>query len=110
MRALLTVLAVALVAASCESPTAPSCPGPCPNQVRVSNNFFNPSARTVSVGDSVTFFWNSGGTVHNVTFADGPASPDQGSGKFIRQFAGTGVFAYQCTIHGASMSGSVTVN
>ena len=80
------------------------------NEVRVGNNFFNPTARTVSVGTMVTWRWNAGAVTHNVTFADGPASTNKSSGTFQRTFAAAGTFAYTCTIHGAGMSGSVTVN
>ena len=111
MRSLMVLVGVVLLAASCEnSPTGPNCTGPCPNPVSVVNNSFSPANQTISVGDSVTFFWNSGGATHNVTFADGPASPNQGSGQFQREFLGAGAFPYQCTIHGAGMSGTITVN
>ncbi len=80
------------------------------NEVRVGNNFFNPSSRTVSVGTTVTWRWNAGATTHNVTFSDGPASTNKSSGTFQRTFSAAGTFNYTCTIHGAGMSGSVTVN
>jgi plastocyanin len=110
MRSLM-VLAAAFGVASCESsPTGPSCSGPCPNPVRVTNNTFSPANQAIATGDSVTFYWNSGGTTHNVTFNDGPASPNQGSGQYQREFGTPGAYPYQCTIHGAGMSGTITVN
>lgn len=84
-------------------------PDPTANEVRVGNNFFSPASRTVAAGSTVTWTWNAGSAMHNVTFTGGPASPNQTSGTFQRTFASAGTFAYTCTIHGASMSGSVTV-
>jgi plastocyanin len=57
----------------------------------------------------VTWVWNSGGTVHNVTFDDGIHSENLGSGTYPRTFSMAGTFPYHCTIHGSSMSGVVTV-
>jgi len=104
----LTLLLAALV--GCNDPSGPSGPAPGANEIRVGDNFFNPRDRTVTTGTTITFTWNSGSTSHNVTFADGPASPNQGSGNYQRLFNAAGSFAYSCTIHGGSMSGTITVN
>ena len=79
------------------------------DEVRVSNNQFTPSSRTVAAGTMVTFRWVSGSVTHNVTFDDGPASASQSSGTYQRTFANAGAFPYHCTIHGAGMSGTITV-
>jgi plastocyanin len=79
--------------------------------VIVSNNSFTPSTLSVGVGATVTWGWNSAGTVHNVTFDDGVGnSNNQGSGTHTRTFAQAGSFPYHCTIHGPSMAGVVTVS
>lgn len=100
-------LALLVLVAAC-SGDGPSSPVPA-NEVRVSNNAFSPASRTIAVGTTLTWRWVSGSSTHNVTFSGGPASPDQASGTFARLFSAAGTFAYQCTIHGGSMSGSVTV-
>jgi plastocyanin len=75
--------------------------------ISVRNNSFSPSTSTVPAGTVVTWTWNSGGTQHNVTFADGPTSPNQsGGGTYQRQFDVAGTYGYQCTLH-AAMSGTI---
>jgi plastocyanin len=77
------------------------------NDVSVADNYFSPSSTTVAVG-SVTWTW-TGSQSHNVTFDDGNASPTQASGTYTRRFSAAGTYSYHCTIHGAAMSGTVTV-
>ena len=77
--------------------------------VSVVNNRFDPTTLNLSGGNTVTWTWNSGGTVHNVTFADGIGnSGDQGSGTHQRTFTVPGTYLYECTIH-PGMSGSIVV-
>ncbi len=109
-----TALVLALlVAASCGdgSTSGPdnNNQNPGPNEVRVGNNFFNPSPRTVTAGTTVTWTWNAGSVQHNVTFTGGPSSATQSSGTFTRTFTTAGTFNYLCTVHGAAMSGSIVV-
>src|SRR5688572_26789798 len=99
--------AIALLLASCVEPTGPE---PAENEVRVGNNFFNPGSRSVTNGTQITWTWNSGSTTHNVTFDDGPASPNQSSGTYQRTFDVGGSFPYHCTIHGTGMSGTIVVD
>ena len=100
--------AALLVVVSACSGDGPSSPVPA-NEVRVSNYAVSPATRTIAVGTTLTWRWASGSSTHNVTFSGGPASPDQASGTFARLFSAAGTFTYQCTIHGGSMSGTVTV-
>jgi len=79
------------------------------NAVRVADNNFTPSATTVPPGTTVTWTWVGTREDHNVTFADGTASPTQASGTYQRTFMTAGTFTYFCTIHGTPMSGVVTV-
>jgi len=99
--------AVLLLAGGCGSD------GPTGNvpadEVSVRNNNFAPASRTVTAGTTVTFRWVAGAVTHNVTFDDGPASANQSSGTYQRLFANAGTFPYHCTIHGAGMSGIVSV-
>lgn len=78
------------------------------NAIGVRDNSFSPGATTVAAGTTVTWTW-SGANPHNVTFDDGTKSTTQSSGTFQRSFATPGAYPYHCTIHGASMSGTVTV-
>ena len=118
MRRISTAISVTFIvaAASCgggsSGTTGPSGPssgssGSTSNDVSVADNYFSPSATTVAVG-SVTWTW-TGTMSHNVTFDDGNSSPTQASGTYTRRFSAAGTYSYHCTIHGAAMSGTVTV-
>ena len=78
------------------------------NAVAVRDNNFSPNATTVTPGTTVTWTW-SGNNPHDVTFADGTASATQRAGTYQRTFAAAGTYPYQCSVHGASMSGTITV-
>ncbi len=82
--------------------------GPAANAVSVEDNSFGPATLTVAVGDTVTWTWN-GANRHSVTFDDGTTSPTQSSGTFLRVFSSAGTYPYHCVVHGAAMSGTVTV-
>jgi plastocyanin len=84
----------------------------------VTNNAFSPGTKTVAVGATVKWAWNSctGGsysgqtcTSHSVTFDDGTTSPTQDQGTFQRSFATAGTYNYHCVMHGTAMSGTITV-
>jgi plastocyanin len=77
--------------------------------ILVRNNVFDPSELEVAPGATVVWAWASAGTVHNITFDDGEASGNKGSGTYERTFAAVGDFTYHCTIHGVSMSGVINV-
>ena len=76
--------------------------------VDVEDNQFVASTVRVLAGGTVHWTWR-GSNPHNVTFAGGPASTTQTDGTFERTFPTAGSFSYLCTIHGQSMSGTVTV-
>lgn len=95
----------AVVLAACSEHTAPAAGG---NTVSVQDNAFSPVALSVATGTTVTWNW-AGANQHNVTFDDGPASSTQTSGTYQRQFTAAGAYPYECTVHGAAMSGTVTV-
>ena len=73
----------------------------------VDDRFVNNSVRLLE-GGTVTWTWQ-GNNLHNVTFEGGPVSETQTDGTFEREFLTAGVFRYMCTVHGAIMSGTVTV-
>jgi len=77
--------------------------------ILVRNNFFEPSALEVAPGATVVWAWASAGVVHNVLFDDTATSGNQGSGTYARTFAAAGDYPYHCSIHGAAMSGVISV-
>ena len=87
--------------------------------ISVTNDAFSPTTKAVTAGTTVKWAWNSwsgdpyyGGQTcasHSVTFDDGATSPTQGQGTFERTFNTAGTFNYHCMVHGAAMSGSITV-
>jgi plastocyanin len=107
----LIAVSVLLTALACSGDSGPSQPtNGNANTVTVTNNVFTPSSLSVAAGTTVTWQWNSGGVVHNVTFDDQVTSGNQSSGSFPRTFATAGSFPYHCTIHAAQgMTGTVTV-
>jgi len=80
------------------------------SSITVGDNFFDPASTTVAVGTTVTWTWSTG-TTHNVTFSNTSisGSGDKSSGSFAKAFNAAGTFGYECTIHGASMSGTIIV-
>lgn len=79
---------------------------------------FQPASITISVGDTVNWFWQTGSVGHNVVPDDGntPATSGAPIGypKFLSfRFVVPGVYHYHCAVHGRpggiGMSGSVTV-
>jgi len=73
------------------------------------SNQFTPATVTVTRNGTVTW---SFAARHNVTFDTQGAPPgtgDRDSGTASITFPTAGTFAYHCTIHGASMSGTVVV-
>ena len=90
------------------NPSTPTAPVTT-TSVSVADDSFTPANIQVSPGSTVTWTWVSGASLHNVTFADGPASATQGSNSsFSRTFSTAGTFTYVCTLHG-QMTGSVLV-
>jgi plastocyanin len=79
--------------------------------VSVNDDFFDPDATTISVGDTVYWIW-AGQDVHNVIFdavTGRPADcPPVGAGVCNRVFTTAGTFTYSCTLH-TNMVGMVTV-
>ena len=76
-----------------------------------SGNVFTPPDIVVSTGATVTFTW-AAVTFHNVTFGADVAEPSatQITGTFEVSMPNVrGVYGYLCTLHGAAMSGSVSV-
>jgi plastocyanin len=92
---------------------------PPPDVITVSNDNFSPASKTVAAGTQVSWNWNTcSGDVytgqtcvaHSVTFDDGVTSPTQDKGTFARTFTAPGTYAYHCAVHGAAMTGTITVN
>jgi plastocyanin len=112
------VVAVALTGliAACggsNSPTNPA-PGTFKGTIEVHSDFYTPASVTIAAGDSVTWVWT--GSSHSVTEGTpggGVHAFDSGvksSGKFGRRFNTAGTVHYFCTLHGAAMTGKITVS
>jgi plastocyanin len=96
------VLAVAAALAAPASALAAERP------VSISSSTFLPSRALALVDDTVRWT-NKDFVAHNVTFADGTASPDLArTHAYARQFTARGTFGYRCTLH-TGMTGSVVV-
>jgi plastocyanin len=77
--------------------------------ILVRNDFFDPSELEVAPGATVIWAWASNGREHNILFDDGETSGTKGSGTYERTFATVGDFPYHCTIHPATMIGTISV-
>ena len=82
--------------------------------VSVTSFAFTPHDTLVQVGGMVTWTWNSGTVLHNVTYVSGPTplpanSPNQaGTSTFSTTFTAAGTYTYHCAIH-PQMTGLVRV-
>lgn len=129
MKGVLALMAVASLCACGGGYSSTSPPGnnstpkvntaPPAGGISVTNNLFSPATKTVAIGTSVQWAWNtctgdtySGQTCvnHSVTFDDGSlSSPLQDQGTFTKSFSAAGTFTYHCSVHGAAMAGTITV-
>jgi len=81
------------------------------------NDVFTPATKTVAVGTSVDWAWNTctsdgySGQVcylHSVTWDDGTGSPTQDQGTYSKSFLVAGSYNYHCKVH-ATMTGTIIV-
>jgi plastocyanin len=79
-------------------------------EVSVVDNAFEPAEVEVTVAATVTWT-HDGDLTHDVTAEDGTFASNslQAGESFEHTFDEPGTFAYLCTIHGATMSGTVIV-
>lgn len=79
-------------------------------KIKVGNNFFSPTKKTVKRGTVVKFKWTGGGAPHNVTKKSGPAGKFKskttaaGGVHFKKKFKRAGTYKIFCTIHPNSMN------
>lgn len=87
--------------------------------VQIGDNFFksgqngtqNPAVDTVTVGTTVTWTW-AGAASHSVASTGTPSftsSTVKTTGTYSFTFTTAGTYAYDCSVHGAVMSGSILV-
>lgn len=82
--------------------------------ISIGDNFFSPSTLTVTAGTTVTWTHN-GNNNHTVTSGSGSPNGVFDSGTLSRgatfsfRFASPGTYQYFCQVHGAAMSGTITV-
>lgn len=89
--------------------------GPGANEVWMQGIAFNPAAKTISVGTTITWT-NKDNSTHTVTSGT-PGAPDgmfnsgnlNNGGTFSYKFNTAGTFKYYCIIHGAMMTATMTV-
>jgi len=81
------------------------------HEVTVGDNFFSPSELTIQPGDTVRWVNAAGGAPHNVTSNDDAWTASETDDEFIFEvvFNDPGQFPYRCTIHSATMTGTITV-
>jgi plastocyanin len=81
--------------------------------INIKDNSFDPATLMVKVGTTLTWDWSSSRNPHSVVGQFAGSAVDSGthtgSGQFQFTFPSAGTFAYQCGIHGASMTGRVVV-
>jgi plastocyanin len=75
---------------------------------------FSPDSVTVRVGGTVTFTWAAGSSLHGVNWTSSPTtlpanSANLISGTYPVTLNAAGTYTYNCTVHGASMSGTIEV-
>lgn len=81
--------------------------------IKVADNKFEPATATIKVNQEIIWEW-SGSNPHSVVGTyEGIKQPESvrltGSGTFVLSFSKPGTLTYQCGVHGASMSGKVTI-
>lgn len=80
--------------------------------IEVSDNKFTPSNLTVPKGTKVTWDWmgaNSHSVIGKWQETKVQSAQLTGHGSFAFTFETAGTFDYQCGVHGAAMTGRVTV-
>ena len=108
------LIAAALVV-SCAGNGSSTIGPPSTTTVAIKDNFFDPANVTVSAGS--TILWVHQGFANHTVTSGSPASitglfdsPNLTTGQtFQFTFAQPGTIPYFCRVHGASMSGTITV-
>ena len=111
-------LALAIMLAGCSSTPSAATPGATAtagtggsgSAVTIQDFAFKPADLSVKVGTTVTWT-NKDSAGHSVKWDDGttPSSNLANGQTYPRTFDAAGTFTYICGVHGASMSGKVTV-
>ncbi len=80
--------------------------------IRVIDNSYSPTGLQVPADTTVTWTWE-GSFPHSVSGTFNGETVESGvleaGGEFEFTFASAGIFEYECSVHGAAMSGTVTV-
>lgn len=85
--------------------------GAATKRVSVGDDFFGPTALTVSKNTKVKWVW-TGDEQHNVSVQSGPVSfrsPLQDSGTYKRKMTKKGTYQLLCTVHAPDMAMTLTV-
>lgn len=75
---------------------------------------FAPTSVTISNGGTVTWTWAANSILHSVAWLTAPGtkpsdSPTQTTGTYQVTFTTPGTYTYDCSVHGAAMSGTIIV-
>lgn len=80
--------------------------------IKVIDNSYSPTGLQVPVGTTVTWNWE-GSFPHSVSGTFNGETVESGvleaGGTFAFEFTSAGILEYECSVHGAAMSGTVTV-
>jgi plastocyanin len=108
----LTIVPLIAVAALLAVPTLASSASAA--TVKLGDNFFSPSSKTISAGTKVRFKW-TGRHPHNVTKSSGPGGAFHSDTtrrkgvNFAKTFKKRGIYRLICTIHPTQMRLKLTV-
>ena len=127
MRRIQSIVAAALVSvAACGGATSPDGGGgggPPVGDVSVGNIFFrsvhngtqNPAVDTIAAGDSITWAWNAAGS-HSIQSTGlvpevfrNSVVMSGANDSYTITFRNPGTYTYQCSVHGAAMTGRIVV-
>jgi plastocyanin len=118
------IVAIALFSlAACGGVTSPGGGGGGPvGNVTVGNILFrsvhngsqNPAVDTIAAGDSITWAWNAAGS-HGIQSTGVPdifrnsVVMSRANDTYTVTFRNPGTYSYDCSVHGAAMSGRIVV-
>ena len=122
MRHIPLMLAATLLA-GCGGVTSPGGGGHPVGDVLVGNIFFrsahngttNPAVDTIAAGDSITWAWNAAGShsIQSTGLVPGifrnSVVMSGADDSYTVTFRNPGTYTYQCSVHGAAMTGRIVV-
>ncbi len=117
------LMVAATLLSGCGGVTSPGGGGGPVGNVTVGNIFFrsvrngttNPAVDTIAAGDSITWAWNAAGS-HSIQSTGlvpevfrNSVVMSGANDSYTITFRNPGTYTYQCTVHGAAMTGRIVV-